>query len=129
MEKNKGTWIFVDILLAVIVGVMAFNFKHITALGFWIGYAALLLAVLMQIVPICLMFGRNIDVVYKICFHTVSLIYLVMQFCISIWALIHIEAGIVGVSTFSMAALLLYVCCCMGFHSMLVLKEEERYEM
>lgn len=84
-EETIG--ILVDIAFAVIISLLLFIFAPIITKNFIFSYIFLLIAVFMQIIPLFLCRNAQ-NVIYKITWFIISIIYLMFQIIISFGAII-----------------------------------------
>ena len=109
MKRGTGYLVMVDVLIAVIVGILVFQIWYYPSSSFWTGYVMLILAVLFQNIPLLLSAKKNVDTVYRIMLFTFSGIYLFAQAVISMWGFFTMTEDSGKIFAFGVTAFLAYM--------------------
>ena len=113
MKKMASLIIIIDFFTVILMSILVFHFWFNESLAFWIGYIALVMALILQILPVLLTSNQNVDRIHTIFLYTISIIYLCIQICISVvGGFLQLLGGNAGIAAISIAALLLYIIFC-----------------
>lgn len=113
---KKSLFCIIDLIAAVIISILVFAFCDMHTSSFAVSYIFLLISVFLQLLPIFAV-NQKSNIVGNISGHTLSLIYLFCQICVSILGFTALSDSNIAILAMSAVLLLIYIALLLSINA------------